>query len=220
MRTTLWFIPKNVKDSIIIVGLPFLATAEANIDCKKGVVVMSYGGKRVPMKVFNEIKYFDDIEGQGHNEECHTITIEHDPSEIPIIPSQNHGMSPLLPNPSPYLFRRVEVGKYELKMENERLKMNLKTLKEREKEMHDRVEQLTKENENLKIKLRIHSYKIKKRKTKPKLNIRLRKIEGEAIFEGENQRLQRKVWIQKFIMDNYRQIAPHELWIPKSFLSL
>ena len=99
--------PKNVNDSTIILGRPFLATAEANIDCKTGLVVMSYGGKRVPLKVFNEIKDFDDIEGQGHNEECHTITIEHDLSEIPRIRSQNHGMSPLLPNPSPYLFRRV-----------------------------------------------------------------------------------------------------------------
>ena len=97
--------------------------------------------------------------------------------------------------------------------------MNLKTLKEREKDMHDRVEQLTKENENLKKKWRIHSYKRRKRKTKSKLNIGSRKIEDEVIFEGGNQRLQRKVWIPKFIMDNYRQIAAHELWIPKSFLS-
>ena len=200
--------PENVKDSTIILGRPFLATAEANIDCKTGVVVMSYGGKRVPLKVFNEIKGFDDIEEQENIEECHTITIEHDPSEIPRISSQNHGISPLLPNPSPHLFRRVEVGNYELKMENERLKMNLKSLKEREKEMHNRVEQLTKENENLKIKLRIHFYKRRKRKTK-----------AEGSFEGGNQKLQKKVWIPKFIMDNYRQIATHELWIPKSFLS-
>ena len=200
--------PKNVDDSTIILGRPFLATAEANIDCKTGVVVMSYGGKRVPLKVFNEIKGFEDIEEQENIEECHTITIEHDPSEIPRISSQNHGISPLLPNPSPHLFRRVEVGNYELKMENERLKMNLKTLKEREKEMHDRVEQLTKENENLKIKVRIHSYKRRKRKTK-----------AEGSFEGGNQKLQKKVWIPKFIMDNYRQIATHDLWIPKSFLS-
>ena len=200
--------PENVKDSTIILGRPFLATAEANIDCKTGVVVMSYGGKRVPLKVFNEIKGFEDIEEQENIEECHTITIEHDPSEIPRISSQNHGISPLLPNPSPHLFRRVEVGNYELKMENERLKMNLKSLKEREKEMHNRVEQLTKENENLKIKLRIHFYKRRKRKTK-----------AEGSFEGGNQKLQKKVWIPKFIMDNYRQIATHELWIPKSFLS-
>ena len=66
--------PKNVNDSTIILGRPFLATAKANIDCKIGVVVMSYGGERIPLKVFNEIKDFDDIEGQGHNEECHTIT--------------------------------------------------------------------------------------------------------------------------------------------------
>ena len=193
--------PENVKDSTIILGRPFLATVEANIDCKTGVVVMSYTRKRVPLKVFNKIKdfeghndiegSFDDIEGQGHNEECHTITTEYDPSEIPRISSQNHGISPLLPNPSPYLFRRVEVGNYELKMENERLKMNLKTLKEREKDMHNTFEQLTKENENLKIKLRIHSYKRRKRKTK-----------AEVIFEGGNQKLQRKVWIPKFIMDN------------------
>ena len=209
---------ENVKDSTIILGHPFLATTEANIDCKTGVVVMSYGGKRVPLKVFNEIKDFDDIEGQGHIEEYHTITIEHDPSEILRIPSQNHGMSPLLPNPSPYLFRRVEIGNYELKMENERLKMNLSTLKEREKNMHDRVEQLTKENENLKIKLRIHSYKRRKRKTMPKLNIGSRKIEDEAICEGGNQKLQRKVWIPKSIMNEYRQIASHAVWIPKSFL--
>ena len=167
---------------------------------------MSYGGKRVSLKVFNEIKGFDDIQEQGHVEECHTITIEHDPSDIPRIPSQNHGMSPLLPNPSPYLFRRVEIGNYELKMENERLKMNLSTLKERVKDMHDRVDQLTEENENLKIKLRIHRYNRRKRKTK-----------AEVIFEGGNQRLQRKVWIPKFIMDNYRQTVAHELWIPKSF---
>ena len=212
--------PENVKDSTIILGRPFLATAEANIDCKTGVVVMSYGGKRVRLKVFNEIKGFEDIEEQRNNEECHTITIEHDPSEIPRISSQNHGMSPLLPNPSPYLFRRVEVGNYELKMENEKLKMNLKTLKEREKDMHDRVEKLTKENEDLKIKLRIYSYKRRKIKTRPKLNIGSRKIEDKVIFEGGNQRLQRKVWIPKFIMDNYRQIAAHELWIPRSFLSV
>ena len=75
--------PENVKDSTIILGRPFLATAEANIDCKTGVVVMSYSGKTVPLKVFNEIKGFEDIEEQGNIEECHTITIEHDPSEIP-----------------------------------------------------------------------------------------------------------------------------------------
>ena len=210
--------PKNVDDSTIILGRPFLVTAEASIDCKTWVLVMLYGGKRVPLKVFNEIKDFDDIEGQGHNDEYRTITIEHDPSEIPRIPSQNHGMSPLFPNPSPYLFRRVEVGNYELKMENERLKMNLKTLQEREKEIHDRVEQLTKENENLKIKLRIHSYKRIKRKTTPKLNSGSRKIEDEAISEGGNQKLQRKVWIPKSIMNEYRQIAAHAVWIPKSFL--
>ena len=95
--------PENVKDSTIILGRPFLATTEANIDCKTGVVVMSYGGKRVPLKIFNEIKGFEDIEEQGNIKECHTATIEHDPSEIPRISSQNHGMSPLLPNPSPYL---------------------------------------------------------------------------------------------------------------------
>ena len=80
-------------------------------------------------------------------------------------------MSPLLPSPSPYLFRRVEVGNFELKMENERLKINLKTIKEREKDMNDRVEQLTKENENLKRQLRIQGYKRSKRKVTPKLNI-------------------------------------------------
>ena len=68
---------------------------------------MSYGRERVPLKVFNEIKGFDDIEEQGNNEEFHIITIEHDPCEIPRISSQNHVISPLLPNPSPYLFRRV-----------------------------------------------------------------------------------------------------------------
>ena len=52
---------ENVKDSTIILGHPFLATAEANIDCKTRVVVMSYGGKRVPLKIFNEIKGFEDI---------------------------------------------------------------------------------------------------------------------------------------------------------------
>ena len=121
--------PKNVNDSTIILGRPFLATAEANIGCKTGVVVMLYGGKRVPLKFFNEIRGFDDIEEQGNNEECHTITIEHDPSEIPGISPENRGMSPLLPNPSPYLFRRVEVGNYELRMQNERLKINLKSIK-------------------------------------------------------------------------------------------
>ena len=161
---------ENVNDSTIILGHPILATAEANFDCKIGVAVMSYGGERVPLNVCNEIKGFEDIEVQGNNEEYHTIAIEHDPSEIPRISSQNHGMSPLLLNPSPYLFRRVVVVNYELKMENERLKINLKTIKEREKDMHDRVEQLTKENENLKRKLRIHSYKRRKRIT-PKLNI-------------------------------------------------
>ena len=211
--------PENVKDSTIILGRPFLATSEANIDCKIGIVVMSYGGKRVPLKIFNEIKGFEDIEEQGNIEECHTITIEHNPNEIHRISSQNHGMSPLLPNPSPYLFRRVEVGHYELKIKNERLKINLKTIQEREKDMHDRIEQLTKENEDLKIKLRTHIYKRRKRKTKPKLKIGSRKIEDEVIFEERNQRLQRKVWIPKFIMDNYRQTAAHELWIQKSFLS-
>ena len=191
--------PKNVDDSTIIIGRPFLATAEANIDCKTGVVVMSYGGKRVPLKVFNEIKGFEDIEEQRNIEECHTITIEHDPSEIPRISSQNHAMSSLLPNPSLYLFRRVEVGNHELKMENERLKLNLKTIQEREKDMHDRVEELTKENENLKIKLRIHSYKRRKRKTMPKLNSGSTKIEDEAIREGGNQKLQRKVWIPNLL---------------------
>ena len=137
-----------------------------------------------------------------------TLLPEHDPSEIPRISSQNHGMSPLLPNPL----------NYELKMENERLKINLKTIQEREKYMHDRVEQLTKENENLKIKLRIHSYKRRKRKKMPKLNSGSRKIEDEAISEGGNQRLRRKVWIPKSIMDDYRQIAAHALWVPKSFL--
>ena len=132
--------PENVNDSTIILGRPFLATAEANIDCKIGLVVMSFGGNRVPLKVLNEIKGFDDIEEQENNEECHTFTLEHDPSEIPRISSQNHGMSPLLPNPSHYLFRRVEVGNYQLKMENERLKINLKTIQEREKDLHDRVE--------------------------------------------------------------------------------
>ena len=150
--------------------------------------------------------------------ECHTITIEHDPSEIPRISSQNHDMSPLLLNPSPYLFRRVEVGNYELKMENERLKINLKTIQEREKDMHDRIGQLTKENENLKIKLRIHNYKRINRKTTPKLNSGSRKIEDEAIREGGNQKLRRKVWIPKSIMNEYRQIAAHVVWIPKSFL--
>ena len=210
--------PKNVDDSTIILGRPCLATVEANIYCKTGVVVMSYSGKRVPLKVFNEIKGFEDIEEQGNIEECHTITIEHDPSEIPRISSQNHGMSPLLPNPSPYLFRRVEVGNYELKIKNERLKLNLKAIQEREKDMHDRVEQLTKENENLKIKLRIHNYKRRKRKTMPKLNSGSRKIEDEVIREGGNQKLQRKVWIPKSIMNEYRQIAAHAIWIPKSFL--
>ena len=210
--------PKNVDDSTIILGRPFLATAEANIDCKTGLVVMSYSGKRVPLKAFNEIKDFEDIEEQGNNEECHTITIEHDPREIPRISSQDHGITSLLPNPSPYLFRRVDVDNYELKMENEILKINLKTIQEREKDMHEKVEQLIKENENLKIKLRIHSYKRRKRKTMPKLNSGSRKIEDEDIREGGNQRLQRKVWIPKFIMYNYRQIAAHELWIPKSFL--
>ena len=84
--------------------------------------------------------------------------------------------------------------------------------------MHDRVEQMTKENENLKIKLRLHSYKRRKRKTTPKLNIGSSKIEDKVTFKGGNQRLQRKVWIPKSIMDNYRQIAAHALWIPKSFL--
>ena len=37
---------------------------------------MLYGGERVPLKVFSEIKGFDDIEEQGNNEECHTITTE------------------------------------------------------------------------------------------------------------------------------------------------
>ena len=169
------------------------------------------------MKVFSEIKSFEDIEEQENIKECHTITIEHDPSEIPRIPSQNHGISPLLPNPSPYLFRRVEVGNYELKMENDRLKPNLKAIQEREKDMHDRVEQLTKENENLKIKLRIHSYKRRKRKTMPKLNSGLRAVEDEAIRERGNQKLQRKVWIPKSIMNEYRQIAAHAVWMPKSF---
>ena len=79
--------PENVNESTIILGGPFLATVEANIDCKTGVLVMSYGGERFPLKVFNEIKGFDDIEEQGNNEECHTITIEHDHSKIPRISS-------------------------------------------------------------------------------------------------------------------------------------
>ena len=149
--------PKNVNDSTIILGCPFLATTEANIGCKTRVVVMSYGGERVPLKVFNE---------QGNNEECHTFTIQHDPSEIPGISPENHGMSSLLPNPSPYLFRKVEVGNYEFRMQNERLKINLKSIK-KENDMHDRLEQLTKENKNLKRKLRIHSYKRRKRKQHP-----------------------------------------------------
>ena len=66
--------PENVADSTIILGRPFLATIEASIDCKTGLVVILYGGKRVYLKIFNEIKGFDDIEEQGNNEECHTIT--------------------------------------------------------------------------------------------------------------------------------------------------
>ena len=46
--------PENVNDSTIILGHPFLATDEANIDCKTGVVVMRYGGERVSLKVFSE----------------------------------------------------------------------------------------------------------------------------------------------------------------------
>ena len=125
-------------------------------------------------------------------------------------------MSLLLPNLSPYVFRSVEVDNYELKMENERLKINLQSIKEREKYMHDRVEKLTKENKNLKRKLRIHSYK--RRKKTPKLNIVSRKIEDKVILERGKQRLWRKVWIPKSIMDDYRQILAHALWIPKSFL--
>ena len=81
------------------------------------------------MKFFNEIKGFEDIEEQEDNEECYTITIEHDLREIPRIFSQSHVISPLLPSPSPYLFGRVEVGHNELKMENEILKINIKTIK-------------------------------------------------------------------------------------------
>ena len=34
--------PEDVNDSTIILGHPFLATAEANNDCKTGVVVILY----------------------------------------------------------------------------------------------------------------------------------------------------------------------------------
>ena len=44
--------PENVNDSTIILGCPFLATSQANIYCKTGLVVMSYGGKRVSLKGF------------------------------------------------------------------------------------------------------------------------------------------------------------------------
>ena len=47
--------PENVNESTIILDDPFLATTEANIDCKTGVIVVSYGGERVPLKLFNEI---------------------------------------------------------------------------------------------------------------------------------------------------------------------
>ena len=70
---------ENVNDYTIILDRPFLASVEANIDFKTGVVVISYSGERVPFQIFNEIKGFDDIEGQEDNEELHTITIEHDP---------------------------------------------------------------------------------------------------------------------------------------------
>ena len=59
--------------------------------------------------------------------------------------------------------------------------------------------------------------KRRKRKTTPKLNIGPRKIQEEVILERGNQRLWRKVWIPKSIMDNYRQIAANALWIPKIF---
>ena len=85
--------------------------------------------------------------------------------------------------------------------------------------MHDIVEKLTKENGNLKRQLGIQGYKRSKRKTKPKLIIRSREIEDEVILKRGNQRLQRKVWIWRSIMDNYWQIAAHVLWIPKSISS-
>ena len=55
---------ENVNDSTIILVCPFLATTEANMDCKTGIVVMSYGEERIPLKAFNDIKGFDDIEEQ------------------------------------------------------------------------------------------------------------------------------------------------------------
>ena len=53
--------PKDIKDSAIILGRPFLATASANINCATGIVDMRCGKEKISLNVFKAAKYpYDD----------------------------------------------------------------------------------------------------------------------------------------------------------------
>ena len=69
--------PMDTNSSIVILGHSFLGNFEANINCKTRVIEMSYEGERVPLKLVNKIKYFEDILEQEDNGYFQTIKIEH-----------------------------------------------------------------------------------------------------------------------------------------------
>ena len=49
--------PKDLKEATIILGRPFLATAQANINCKTGIVDMFCGDEQISLNVFKAARY-------------------------------------------------------------------------------------------------------------------------------------------------------------------
>ena len=49
--------PKDLKEATIILGRPFLATAQANINCKTGIVDMFCGDEQISLNVFKATRY-------------------------------------------------------------------------------------------------------------------------------------------------------------------
>ena len=58
---------QNLHHSPIILGRPFLATANANINCKSGLMDISFGDQKVTLNVFRTSKTLRE------EEDCYTI---------------------------------------------------------------------------------------------------------------------------------------------------
>jgi hypothetical protein len=53
-------VPNDLRNTPIILGCPFLATAKANINCESGSMEIAFGDKKLTLDIFKVIRGFED----------------------------------------------------------------------------------------------------------------------------------------------------------------